>query len=353
MDIQSLVCDNGTGMVKAGFAGEETPRAVFPSIVGRPQRTGVMGQMDAYNWDDMEKLWHHTFHNVLRVAPEKHPILVTEQPLTPKANKEKMAQIMFEKFNVPAMHFAIQAVLALYATGRTTGVVLDSGDGMSHIVPIYEAYSLPHAILRLDLGGRDLTDYLMKMLTERGYMFTTSEEREAVRDVKEKLSYVALDYEKELETTKTTSNVEQNYKLPDGQTISVGAERFLCPEVLFQPSFIGMQAVGIHETTYDCIKKCDVDMRKDLYSNIVLSGGTSMFVGFADRMSKEITALAPSSMKIKVVAPPDRIYSAWIGGSILASLSTFQQMLISKGEFDEMGPSVVHRTFLGPQKIQN
>ncbi|GLT70577.1 hypothetical protein SLA2020_426480 [Shorea laevis] len=365
-----IVCDNGTGSVKAGFGGDDAPCALFPSIIGRPRNEHAMigiEQKAIYfgdeaqvrrgiltlsypiehgivrDWEAMERLWEHTFDKELRVNIEEHPVLLTEAPLNPKTNREKMVEIMFEDFEIPATYIAIQAVLSLYASGRTTGIVMDSGEGVTHVVPIYEGYALPHAIQRLDLAGKHLTDYLTKILIEEGYIFTTSAEREIVRDIKERLSYVAMDFEKELGVLRPESfELDKQYELPDGEVITIGTGRFKCPEVLFDPRIVGMESGGVHEIVLKSIKNCDMDIRREMFGNVVLSGGTTVIPGLADRLAKELSSLAPPGVRVKVVAPPERKYSVWIGGSILASLSTFQQMWITKEDYMESGPSIVH-----------
>jgi actin-related protein len=234
MSNDPVVIENGSGWFKAGFAGDEVPRAVFPSVVGRSKallnevyvgdeaqsKRGILNikypieRGVVTNWDDMEKIWHHTFYKELRVAPEEQSVLLTEAPLNPETNKEKMTQIFFEKFNTTAMYIANEAVLSLYASGQTTGIVLNSGDNHTYTVPIYEGHALRHAYLQLDFAGRELTAYLMTSLIERGYNFYTAAEREIGQNVKERYSYVALDYEKELEAA--PSSIEKPYELPNG-----------------------------------------------------------------------------------------------------------------------------------------
>ena len=367
-DAAVLVIDNGSGTCKAGFAGDDAPKATFPSIVGRPstwtdfrtrQKDWYIGD-EAQNridldlnypiqrgivtkWDDMEKIWHHTFDNLLRVRPKEHPVLLTEAPLNARANREITTEIMFETFHVPAMYLANQAVLSVHACGRTSALVLDSGEGATHAVPVYGGYPLPHAILRLNIAGRDLTDYLMKMLVERGLgYYITPAQREIVRNIKEKLCYVASDIQKEMVIT-THSPSLRFFELPCGQRIAIGNERFQCPEALFHPFVLGMQCLGVHVMSYNSITKCDVDFRKDLYNNIILSGGSTMYPGLAYRMQKEMKALAPPDVNVKIIALNERSNSVWKGGSILGSLSTFKYMCMSKQDYDDSGSSIVHR----------
>ena len=253
---------------------------------------------------------------------------------------------MFETFNSPAMYVAIQAVLSLYASGRTTGIVFDSGDGVSHTqFPSMRAMLFPMPSLRLDLAGRD-SDRLPHENSDRD-VATPSPPQLSVRSCetsKKSSATSLLTSSKKCNTAASSSSLEKSYELPDGQVITIGNERFRCSR---SPcSSLPSLEWNLQESTrpaYNSIMKCDVDIRKDLYANTVLSGGSTMFPGIADRMQKEITALAPPTMKIKIIAPPERKYSVWIGGSILASLSTFQQMWISKQEYDESGPSIVHR----------
>jgi len=146
-----------------------------------------------------------------------------------------------------------------------------------------------------------------------------------------------------MQKSETSSDLEKNYELPDGEVITVGNERFRCSEVLFKPSLIGKEREGVDKLTYESIMKCDIDIRRDLYVNTVLSGGSTMFPGVDIRLTKEMTKLAPSSIRVKIIVPPERKYSVWIGGSILSSLSTFQEMWITEDEYDESGPGIVHR----------
>ncbi|KAI3668993.1 hypothetical protein L6452_40211 [Arctium lappa] len=371
-----LVCDVGTGMMKVGFAGEDAPRAVFSSIVDVPHHKCVrvgMGQKETdvgdevqskrhalslkypiehgvvKNWDGMEKIWLHTFDDELHVDPSEHPVLLSEPPLNPPADRETMAQLMFETFNIPAMYIALQPELSMYAAGRLDGIALHSGDGVSYAVPyISGAYFFP-TITRVDVAGGDITDYMMTSLTKRGY--DMADQREIVRDIKEKFSYVAFNYEQELERS---SSATKEYTLPDGSSFAIGEERFCGPEVLFRPSLIGRECPGIHEMTYNTIRKCCAELFSvgacaKLFNNIILMGGSTMLSGFADRMEKEINILnrlekkcTLTDLKKRIIATPERRWSVWIGGSMVASLGRFPQMCVSKTEYEECGPPILH-----------
>jgi actin beta/gamma 1 len=364
-----IVIDNGTSYCKAGLSGEEGPRAVFPTCVSAGYKidkieyapgmvASVMVGANAknksyflklnypiengviYNWDDMEKIWEHVFNDELEVAPEGHNVMLTEARMNPKESRKKMAQIMFETFNVPGLYIANQAVLSIYNEGMFTGIVADSGDGATHIVPIFDGYSLPHAVKRLNLTGKDLTEYIVKLLKEKDQIYSSYDIKDCIIEIKEKSCYVALDFEKELKSIE-----DFNYVLPDGSHVIVRDQRIIVPEALFKPSMIGKEGNGLGQTCYDSIQKCDIDIRKILYNCVVLSGGNSMFNGLPERLTKEIKALAPESMKeeVRIIASPERKFATWIGGSIISSISTFKSQWITKIEYEESGDTIVHR----------
>ncbi|ANB12667.1 actin [Sugiyamaella lignohabitans] len=308
------------------------------------------------DWDDMERIWQYVYTDELKILSEEHPILLTEAPLNPRSNRDQAAQVFFETFNVPALYLSIQAVLALYASGKTTGLVLDSGDGVTHSVPVYGGFSIPTAIQRIDIAGRDVTEYLQLLLRKSGSVLYTSAEKEIVRNIKENHCYIALDPRREeKEWSALDSHVlsagsglgatgsvpGEIYRLPDGKEIKLGAERFRAAELLFSPHIIGSEYNGVHQIITDSINRTDLDLRSGLYESIVLSGGSTLTKGFGNRLLAELKHMASKNTKIKIYAPPERKYSTWIGGSILASLSTFKKMWVTADEWQE-NPDIIH-----------
>lgn len=361
-----IVIDNGSGMIKAGFAGVPGPKSTIPNYLGRPKHLRIMAgalEGDIFigkraeehrgllalrypmehgivtDWEDMEKIWHYVYSGEqLQAIPEEHPVLLTEAPLNPKRNREMAAEIFFEKFNVPAFYVSMQAVLSLYATGRTTGVVLDSGDGVTHAVPIYEGFAMPHSVMRVDIAGRDVANYLKTLLQKEGLLLKTSAEFETVRTIKENACFLLANQNDE-----PTSVEKYSYTLPDGSTIDVGTARFRAPEVLFRPELIGEECEGIQDVLANAILKADLDLRKILFMNIVLSGGSTMFANFGDRLLSELKSCVPRDAKVRISAPQERLFSTWIGGSILASLETFRRMWVTRKEYEEEGRRAIHR----------
>jgi len=365
----AVIIDNGSGMMKAGFAGGESPEVIFPSVVGRPKYGTMVGgdAKDHYvgddaiakrgvlnlqypvaegivkNWDDMTKVWDHTFYNGLRVEPTERPVHLTEAPKNPTKNRETMVEIFFDNFQVPAFYVSVQAVLSLYASARTTGLVYDSGDGVTHTVPVYDGFSLKHAVKRANLAGRDLTTYLADILSESGVSLTSTAEFDIVKDIKEKKCYVALNYDEEMKAFENDKTKETTYELPDGKVITFGNQQIRCPEVLFRPSMIGKDFASVDKMVYNGINNCDIDVRRTLYENILLSGGSTMYAGMKERLCQDVQALANPNVSVKVTAPNDRKYSVWIGGAVLSALATFASMWVTRGEYEEVGKNIVHR----------
>ncbi len=365
----AVVIDNGTGFIKAGLAGEDAPKHIFPTIVGRPQHKKLHGdeEKDLFVGDeatmkkgvlkltypidngivqdksDMEAVWRYAYRGVLNnQSPEDQPVLLTEAPLNPKKNREEMLEIFMENFGVPGFYVFTQAVLALYASGRTTGVIVDSGDGVTHVVVVYDGYCIDPATARMDVAGRTITSFLQDNLNEDGYSFKTSAEGVIVREIKEKVSRVALNYDEEMKQYIEDENKKVEYELPDGTKINIGDLAIRSGEILFKPDIIGLDIPNLPQTIQKSIKKASIDLRRELYESIVLSGGTTMLEGFPERLNKEMSQLVPESVNVKITHPIERKYSIWIGGSVLASLATFQNNWITKAEYDEIGSHIVH-----------
>ncbi|XP_061563446.1 uncharacterized protein LOC133418651 isoform X2 [Cololabis saira] len=357
-----IVLDTGSGLMKAGFADQEFPSIIFPTIIGMPKYEEIMNlEKESYighdaqhmrgvlllrhpikngvihNWDDMEKIWHHTFQQ-LCVDPEEHPVLLTEAAMNPLENRQRMVELMFECFNVPFTYVAMQAVLALYAAGRTTGVVFDSGDGVSHSVPVFEGYCLPHAVQRFPLAGADVTMQLKKLLQEQGVCMRTTAELEIVREMKERCCFVAQSRTK-------PSCGEMHHTLPDGRVVTLDTERFRAPEILFKPELVGREHNGMHESIFKSVLSSDIDLRRCLLENIVLSGGNTLLPGLPERLQAEILGLLPADMGVNVhiSSPRDRDFSVWSGGAVLANLPSFSSAWISQEEYEEYGPQIVFR----------
>ncbi|GBG34047.1 Actin-like protein, putative [Hondaea fermentalgiana] len=374
-----VVCDNGTGFVKVGYAGTNFPEGVFPSMVGRPQLRAEMESIEGtelkdvmcgdeaaavrfalrigypvengivQNWEDMQHLWDYTFHDKLKIDPSGKKIMLTEAPLNPTANRKITIETMFEKYGFEAAHMAIQAMLVLYAQGLLTGVVVDSGDGVTHVVPVYEGFVPGHLIRRLNVAGRHITRYMIKLLLLRGYSFNRTADFETVREIKEKLAYVALDIKKERALAQETTVLVETYQLPDGTVIKAGRERFEAPEALFQPSLVDCDGEGIPEMVFNMIQAADMDCRADYYKHIVLSGGSSMYPGLPSRLEKDIRELylrnvlkgdvsRLNRLKLRIEDPPRRKHMVYLGASVLGDLMRDRdEFWITRSEYDEKG----------------
>ena len=398
-----LVCDIGTGYLKCGRAGNELPSSVVASIVGRPliktaKSSFALRSTDTTtnnkeqakmvyvgneakqsqeflhlshpiengivkNWNDASLLLKEVFqenganyafslnNSATKAAHSTgRKVILTEAPMNPLKNREKLCQIMFEELKVDAVHFSTQAVLSLYARGMMSGVVVDVGDGVSHIIPVYEGTILSHLAKRLDIAGRDVTKHLSKLLFVHGYNVPAETEYSALQEMKERFCYLAMDVERERKLANETCVLTKTFKLSSGQKIALNAERFLAPEILFQPQILDKEAPGISESVFSVIQGADVDLRSEFYRSVVLSGGTTLIPGFSARLTGDLTRAykervlkgrsESSKVKIKVNSAPGREYSVYTGASVLADIMKDRDdFWLTREQWHELGPT--------------
>ncbi|XP_010891998.2 actin-3 [Esox lucius] len=360
----AVVIDNGTDQIRVGTSGNAEPSHIFKNVTGRSESKSnkgnlyfggeVWGKRDnlsvihpmergkVVSWADMEATWSYVFNTHVKNPSGESPVLLTEFPLTTRLDRERTCRTMFEALDVPALFMAPQSVLALMSSGRISGCVADCGYDVTHTVPVYEGYCLQHAVHQLGLGGQDVTDRLGLLLKARGSQFSSAtQERDIVTNIKEQMCYISTDLSLETATT-ITDSAQADYQLPDGQMLRISSERFGAPEILFSPQMVFMVTPGIPSLLVSSVLESDADLRPLLLDNVVLAGGSSLFPGMGFRIRQEASALVPPGA---CVGPVPVMETAWLGGSLLASLSIFGDMCISSSEYQEMGSNVVHHKF--------
>lgn len=270
---------------------------------------------------------------------------MTEAPLNNRKNRDAIAEHFFESLRVPALYFTPPSILSLYASGRTTGVVLDVGEGVTHAAPVYEGFALQHSVTRSDVAGRDVTRQLQLQLRQSGISLTTTAEADLAKKIKEEVCYLtATPLYDDAAINDARSQAKSQYRLPDGQGVSLSSERYEAPNVLFDPTLFGSEELSVADVLVQSILKSDVDLRPKLFSQIVLAGGTTLLPGFGERLLYEVRSRSSSPhIPIRISAPPERLDSCFVGGSILASLATFKTMWVSRADYDELGSNVLHR----------
>ncbi|ELK08109.1 actin-like protein 9 [Pteropus alecto] len=363
----AVVIDMGTGTCKVGFAGQARPTYTVATIVGcQPKKPATSGQpvLETFigeaarmrpeltlvqpvrngitvDWDAAELIWRHMLEHDLRIATGDHPLLFSDPPFSPATNREKLVEVAFESLRSPAMYVASQSVLSVYAHGRVSGLVVDTGHGVTSTVPVFQGYHLPHATERLDLAGTHLTAFLAEMLLGSGLPLG-QQDLDTVENIKHRYCYVAPDFQKE--QARPEQEYRQSLKLPDGRTVTLGKELFQCPELLFSPPEMpGLSPVGVPIMAKQSLHKVPSEVRADVAQNVLLCGGSSLFVGFEGRFRAELLRSLPPEEHVVVAAQPTRNFSVWIGGSILASLRAFQSCWVLREQYEEQGPHIVYR----------